>query len=110
LESLGVIETVPGKGCFLKENNSPFTQKARHKIVVVRIDEALITAHQLQIDSETFSKLVQERIQFFERKNGQAAASKPETSTQDEIWTPKPPSSTSIPSAGDSGNWTPLTD
>ncbi|MGO8701759.1 MAG: GntR family transcriptional regulator [Limisphaerales bacterium] len=110
LESLGVIETVPGKGCFLKENTSPFTQKARHKIVVARIDEALITAHQLQIDAETLSRLVQERIQFFERKNGQAAAPKPETSTQDEIWTPKPPSSTSIPSIGDSESWTPLTD
>jgi GntR family transcriptional regulator len=111
LESLGVIETVPGKGCFLKENTSPFTQKARHKIVVARIDEALITAHQLQIDAATFSELVQERIQFFERKNGQAAAlSKAETSTQDEIWTPTPPSSKSIPSIGDSESWTPLTD
>ena len=27
LESQGVIETIPGKGCFLKENNSPFTKR-----------------------------------------------------------------------------------
>src|SRR5207247_6739679 len=26
LESQGVIETVPGKGCFLKSNNTPFTK------------------------------------------------------------------------------------
>lgn len=109
LESLGVIETVAGKGCFLKQAGSPFTQKARQKIVAVRIDEALVTAHQLQMDATRFLQLVQERIQFFERKNGKAE-NKPEPSTQDEIWTPKLPSSTSIPSIGDSESWTPLTD
>ncbi len=31
LESQGVIETIPGKGCFLKENNSPFTKQVRQK-------------------------------------------------------------------------------
>src|SRR5277367_2358632 len=34
LENQGVIETIPGKGCFLKENNSPFTKSARDKILV----------------------------------------------------------------------------
>src|SRR3979490_1962298 len=33
LENQGVIETIPGKGCFLKENNSPFTKSARQKIL-----------------------------------------------------------------------------
>ena len=32
LEGQGVIETIPGKGCFLKENNSPFTKTVRAKI------------------------------------------------------------------------------
>src|SRR5208282_1940385 len=72
LESLGVIETMPGKGCFLKQNNSPFTQKVRHKILVGRIDEALVTAHQLQVDSPAFLELVRERIQFFERRSAKA--------------------------------------
>ncbi len=110
LESLGVIETVPGKGCFLKENISPFTQKARDKILVGRIDEALITAHQLQVASPAFLQLVQERIQFFERQNAQAANLMPEPSTQEQIWTPTLPSSTSTVSTGDSESWTPLTD
>ena len=33
LESQGVIETIPGKGCFLKENNSPFTKQRRQTTV-----------------------------------------------------------------------------
>ena len=33
LESQGVIETIPGKGCFLKENNSPFTKHVRQQTV-----------------------------------------------------------------------------
>jgi GntR family transcriptional regulator len=110
LESLGVIETVPGKGCFLKENNSPFTQKARNKILVGRIDEALVTAHQLQVASPAFLELVQERIQFFERKNAKAPNVKPEPTTQEEIWTPTPPPLTSTVSTGDLESWTPLTD
>ena len=34
LESQGVIETLPGKGCFLKENNSPFTKGVRQKLLL----------------------------------------------------------------------------
>jgi GntR family transcriptional regulator len=68
LESQGVIETIPGKGCFLKENNSPYTRQARHKLLVKDIDQAVVTAHHLQVDEETFLKLVQERLAFFERK------------------------------------------
>src|SRR5436190_16921173 len=50
LESQGVIETIPGKGCFLKENNTPFTKSVRQKILVKEIDEAVVTAHHLQIE------------------------------------------------------------
>jgi GntR family transcriptional regulator len=69
LENLGVIETVPGKGCFLKEANSPFTKQARHKLLFEKIDEALVTAHQLQVDHETFLCLVRERIESFKENN-----------------------------------------
>jgi GntR family transcriptional regulator len=106
LESLGVIQTIPGKGCFLKENNTPFTRKVRHKLLTAKIDEALVTAHQLQVDTAAFSALVAERVKFFERKNAKAA----ETSTEEEIWTPTIPSSTSTISTGDLEAWTPLTD
>src|SRR5512137_2807645 len=39
LESQGVIETVPGKGCFLKDTNTPFTKQVRHKLLLKEIDE-----------------------------------------------------------------------
>jgi GntR family transcriptional regulator len=68
LESQGVIETIPGKGCFLKEGNSPFTRSARQKILVKEIDEAVVAAHHLQVDRDVFLSLVKERLDSFERK------------------------------------------
>jgi GntR family transcriptional regulator len=68
LESQGVIETVPGKGCFLKENNSPFTKQVRQKLLLTEVDEAVVMAHHLQVDREKFLALVRERLDYFERK------------------------------------------
>jgi GntR family transcriptional regulator len=68
LESHGIIETIPGKGCFLKENHSPFTKGVRQKLLLKEIDEAVVTAHHLQVDRETFLTMVKERLDFFERK------------------------------------------
>ena len=45
LEGQGVIETVPGRGCFLKENNSPFRKDIRLKMVAEEIDAAIVQAH-----------------------------------------------------------------
>jgi len=68
LESQGVIETVPGKGCFLKESHSPFTKSVRQKILTKEIDEAVVAAHHLQVDRDAFLALVKERLDSFERK------------------------------------------
>ena len=68
LENQGVIETVPGKGCFLKGSNSPFTKSARQKILTKEIDEAVVAAHHLQVDRDAFLALVKERLDSFERK------------------------------------------
>src|SRR5208282_5078428 len=70
LESQGVIETIPGKGCFLKENDSPFTRTVRQKLLQAEIDEAVVMAHHLQVDREKFLALVKERLDYFERKSG----------------------------------------
>ena len=70
LESQGVIETIPGKGCFLKENNSPFTKSVRQKLLLTEVDEAVVMAHHLQVDREKFLALVRERLDYFERKSG----------------------------------------
>src|SRR2546423_14403418 len=44
LENQGVLETIPGKGCFLKENNShTFTKQVRQKLLVKEADEAAVT-------------------------------------------------------------------
>ena len=77
LESQGVIETVPGKGCFLKANDSPFTKETRQKILVKEIDEAVVAAHHLQVDRSAFLALVGERLDYFERKVADARQEKP---------------------------------
>lgn len=69
LESQGVIETIAGKGCFIRDNHSPFTKQARHKLLLEKIDEAVVTSHQLQVDADTFLQLTGERLEFFEREN-----------------------------------------
>jgi GntR family transcriptional regulator len=69
LESQGVIETIPGKGCFLKANHSPFTLAVREKLLLKEIDEAVVTAHHLQVDRDAFLEMVKERLDYFERKS-----------------------------------------
>jgi GntR family transcriptional regulator len=67
LESQGVIETLPGKGCFLKANNSPFTKAVRNQLLEKEIDEAVVMAHHLQISRDAFMEMVKERLEHFER-------------------------------------------
>ena len=68
LESQGVIETIPGKGCFLKEVGSPLTKTARNDLLIQEIDRAIVAAHHLQVDRDAFLALVKERRDSFERK------------------------------------------
>ena len=70
LENQGVIESLPGKGSFLKGNNTPFTKQVRQKLLLTEVDEAVVTAHHLQVDRESFLALVKERLDYFERKSG----------------------------------------
>lgn len=73
LESQGIIETLPGKGFFLKKNNSHFSEEVRQRLLLTEIDEAVVMAHHLQVDSTKFLTLVKERVGYFQRK---AAAAK----------------------------------
>ena len=68
LESQGVIETLPGKGCFLKANNSPLKKDARRKLLVEEIDQAVVQAHHLQVPRGEFLDLVRERLDTLEEK------------------------------------------
>ena len=76
LESQGVIETIPGKGCFLKEVNSPLTKSARNDLLVQEIDRAIVAAHHLQIDDADLLALVNKRLDAFNHKNKAANNSK----------------------------------
>ena len=67
LENLGIIETVGGKGCFLKENNSPFKKVVRDKLLAEEIDQAIIQAHHFQVSEVEFIDLVRERLKAFEQ-------------------------------------------
>jgi GntR family transcriptional regulator len=68
LESLGVIETQPGKGCFLKENHSPLRKEIRRRMLIEEIDQAIVQAHHLQVRPSEFLELVQERMAKLEEK------------------------------------------
>jgi GntR family transcriptional regulator len=69
LEGQGVIETVPGRGCFLKENNTPFRKDIRLKMVAEEIDAAIVQAHHLRVEDKEFLALVRERLEAFEVTN-----------------------------------------
>ena len=68
LESQGVIETIPGKGCFVKENNSPLKKEVRRKLLTEEIDQAIVQAHHLQVTREEFMKLARERFEALEER------------------------------------------
>ena len=76
LESQGVIETIPGKGCFLKEVGSPLTKSARNDLLVQEVDRAVVAAHHLQIGDADLLALVKKRLDAFDRKNKAADYSK----------------------------------
>ena len=69
LEAQGIIETVHGKGFFLKKQQSPFNGEARKQLLLTEIDEAVVMAHHLQVDKEKFLALVKERLDYFEKKS-----------------------------------------
>ena len=69
LEAQGVIETIPGRGCFLKESNSPFRKEVRLEMLAEEIDASIVQAHHLQVADEEFLSLVKERLELFEHRN-----------------------------------------
>ena len=74
LESQGVIETLAGKGCFIRANGTPLTRDVRRRLVAETIDDAVVQAHHLRIGQAEFLRLAEDRFQAFERKRALAAA------------------------------------
>ena len=69
LEGQGLIETIPGKGYFVKASDGRFTEATRQRLLQAEVDEAVVMAHHLQVDREKFLALVRERLDYFERKS-----------------------------------------
>jgi GntR family transcriptional regulator len=68
LENQGVIETIPGKGCFVKPNNSPLKKEVRRKLLIEEIDQVIVQAHHLQVPPDELLSLVRDRQEFMEKR------------------------------------------
>jgi GntR family transcriptional regulator len=66
LESQGVIETIAGKGCFVRANHSPFKKAVRLELLTRDIDGAVTQAHHLMVGKAEFLRLAEERFDAFE--------------------------------------------
>lgn len=73
LENQGVIETIVGKGCFLRAATTPFKKDVRRKLLAETIDNAVVHAHHLQIEKAEFLRLGEERFEAFEEKRARAS-------------------------------------
>ena len=73
LESQRIIETVAGKGCFVRASSSPFKKDVRLKLLAAKIDDAVVQAHHLQIARAEFLELAEDRFDAFLQKRARAA-------------------------------------
>ena len=71
LESQGVIETIAGRGCFVKASHSPFRRELRLELLAQEIDAAIVQAHHSQIGDQEFLRLVKQRLERFSRKRAE---------------------------------------
>ena len=75
LESQGVIETLAGKGCFIRESGSPFKKDVRLKLLAEEIDQAVVQAHHLQVNKRDFLRLAEGRFEAFHQQRSRAGNS-----------------------------------
>lgn len=68
LETQGVIETSAGRGCFVKESQSPFSRQTRVELLAREIDAAIVQAHHSQVGDKEFLGLVKQRLDLFGEK------------------------------------------
>src|SRR5215471_8437082 len=72
LESQGVIETIAGKGCFVRAAESPLKKDVRLKLLARAIEGAVVRAHHLQVGRAEFLHLAEDRLSVFDHKRAQA--------------------------------------
>lgn len=72
LENQRVIETVAGKGCFLREGGSPFRKDERIRLLTQAIDDVVVHAHHLRIVRAEFLRLAADRFDAFDNQRTRA--------------------------------------
>jgi GntR family transcriptional regulator len=72
LEGQGVIESIAGKGSFVRSAGSPYTKSVRLKLLTRNVDEAVVQAHHVQVGRAEFLRLAAERYDAFEQKRTRA--------------------------------------
>jgi GntR family transcriptional regulator len=68
LEAEGVIETLQGRGCFLKAAPSPLKKDARRKLLAGVVDDVIVQAHHLQVSRAELLDLVEQRFDALDAK------------------------------------------
>ena len=61
LESQGIIETLAGKGCFVRDNQTLLKKDARRRLIADTLEHAAVQAHHLQIDRDDFVRIAEQR-------------------------------------------------
>jgi GntR family transcriptional regulator len=74
LESQGVIETIPGKGCFVRAAPSPYRKDVRRRLLTESVDAAVVNAHHLQIGRDEFLRLAEARFDALAARRARAEA------------------------------------
>ena len=74
LENQRVIETIAGKGCFVRATSSPFKKDVRIKLLTQEIDDAVVQAHHLQISRTEFLRVAEDRFDAFDNKRTSAGS------------------------------------
>jgi GntR family transcriptional regulator len=74
LESQGVIETIPGKGCFVRAAPSPYRKDVRRRLLSESVDAAVVHAHHLQIGRDEFLRLAEDRYDALAARRARAEA------------------------------------
>ena len=75
LEGQGIIETIAGKGCFVRPNNSPLKKDVRRRLLAETLDDAVVHAHHMQIGKSEYLRLAEERFDALEDKRLRARMS-----------------------------------
>lgn len=68
LESQGIVDSQAGRGCFIKENHSPFRREVREKILGEAIDTLLVQAHHFQVGLDDLLEMIRNRQGNFMKK------------------------------------------